>query len=458
MIRPERIGVEPHGAPARTGCPGLVERSVFLGSAYELHVRVLGGDLLQGDGRERRRPLDGRARGGRGGDARTCRPTRLRGSARRTVRRGAGRRERGCRPTAARPGPDRALHVARHPLVGAADVERRVVRAVQRADAQNVAGPPLRHVAARVGIDRPEPDVDRLGSRAAGPYIRSELVAHSLVAVGLGRARAGMRAAPAARAPTARRRAAARSSRARARPPTRPFGADVRPDRARVDRDDLRRERVPLSVAATRRRSGSTPSISSLASDADGERADDGSARSSSPEARRTRHAARRHRTETTSASSRTPLVRAPPRCARRPRRSPPPPASTPSARTSRTSALADGRRLPQLGEQRACARSSRRQAPSAPDLEPPDRRRQRIDRAQPASDRDAVEARGVAVRPGVVRIDRRRRARPRAARRARSRLARRPSRNGQSSRTLDTLEEVVGRLPRRRRCSSARA
>jgi hypothetical protein len=27
--------------------PGMVERSVFLGGAYEVHVRVLGGDLLK---------------------------------------------------------------------------------------------------------------------------------------------------------------------------------------------------------------------------------------------------------------------------------------------------------------------------------------------------------------------------------------------------------------------------
>jgi len=42
MIRPERIGVEPHGAEGDNRLPGLVERSVFLGGAYEVHVRVLG--------------------------------------------------------------------------------------------------------------------------------------------------------------------------------------------------------------------------------------------------------------------------------------------------------------------------------------------------------------------------------------------------------------------------------
>ena len=47
MIRPERIGVEQHGAEGENRLPGMVERSVFLGGAYEVHVRVLGGELLR---------------------------------------------------------------------------------------------------------------------------------------------------------------------------------------------------------------------------------------------------------------------------------------------------------------------------------------------------------------------------------------------------------------------------
>jgi ABC-type Fe3+/spermidine/putrescine transport system ATPase subunit len=47
MIRPERIVLEPQGASGANRLPGMVERSVFLGSAYELHVRVLGGELLR---------------------------------------------------------------------------------------------------------------------------------------------------------------------------------------------------------------------------------------------------------------------------------------------------------------------------------------------------------------------------------------------------------------------------
>jgi spermidine/putrescine transport system ATP-binding protein len=47
MIRPERIGVEPHDAPGDNRLPGLVERSVFLGGSYEVHVRVLGGEILK---------------------------------------------------------------------------------------------------------------------------------------------------------------------------------------------------------------------------------------------------------------------------------------------------------------------------------------------------------------------------------------------------------------------------
>ena len=47
VIRPERVGVEAQGAAGDNRLPGLVERAVFLGGSYELHVRVLGGDLLR---------------------------------------------------------------------------------------------------------------------------------------------------------------------------------------------------------------------------------------------------------------------------------------------------------------------------------------------------------------------------------------------------------------------------
>jgi spermidine/putrescine transport system ATP-binding protein len=47
MIRPERIGVEPHSNQGEERLPGMVENSVYLGGAYELHVRVLGGELLK---------------------------------------------------------------------------------------------------------------------------------------------------------------------------------------------------------------------------------------------------------------------------------------------------------------------------------------------------------------------------------------------------------------------------
>ena len=47
MIRPERLAVEPHGATGDNRMPGLVERAVFLGNSFELHVRILGGDVLK---------------------------------------------------------------------------------------------------------------------------------------------------------------------------------------------------------------------------------------------------------------------------------------------------------------------------------------------------------------------------------------------------------------------------
>jgi spermidine/putrescine transport system ATP-binding protein len=47
MIRPERIEIEPHSNTGEERMPGMVERSVFLGGAYEVHVRVLGGEMLK---------------------------------------------------------------------------------------------------------------------------------------------------------------------------------------------------------------------------------------------------------------------------------------------------------------------------------------------------------------------------------------------------------------------------
>jgi spermidine/putrescine transport system ATP-binding protein len=47
MIRPERITIEPHSNTGEERMPGMVERSVFQGGAYEVHIRVLGGELLK---------------------------------------------------------------------------------------------------------------------------------------------------------------------------------------------------------------------------------------------------------------------------------------------------------------------------------------------------------------------------------------------------------------------------
>src|SRR4051812_42732635 len=47
MIRPERIVIEPHAETGDERLPGIVERSVFLGGAHEVRVRVLGGELMR---------------------------------------------------------------------------------------------------------------------------------------------------------------------------------------------------------------------------------------------------------------------------------------------------------------------------------------------------------------------------------------------------------------------------
>jgi spermidine/putrescine transport system ATP-binding protein len=47
MIRPERIGLEPHGSDGENRLPGMVERNVFRGGSSEIHVRLVGGDVLK---------------------------------------------------------------------------------------------------------------------------------------------------------------------------------------------------------------------------------------------------------------------------------------------------------------------------------------------------------------------------------------------------------------------------
>ncbi len=47
MVRPERVVVEAQGAAGENRLPGLVERAVYVGATHELHVRLVGGDLLK---------------------------------------------------------------------------------------------------------------------------------------------------------------------------------------------------------------------------------------------------------------------------------------------------------------------------------------------------------------------------------------------------------------------------
>jgi spermidine/putrescine transport system ATP-binding protein len=47
MIRPERIGLERQGMEGENRLPGMVERSVFRGGYSEVHVRIVGGDVLK---------------------------------------------------------------------------------------------------------------------------------------------------------------------------------------------------------------------------------------------------------------------------------------------------------------------------------------------------------------------------------------------------------------------------
>jgi spermidine/putrescine transport system ATP-binding protein len=47
MVRPERVGVEPHGSDGPNRVPAMLEHVVFLGSFRELHLRIVGGALVK---------------------------------------------------------------------------------------------------------------------------------------------------------------------------------------------------------------------------------------------------------------------------------------------------------------------------------------------------------------------------------------------------------------------------
>ena len=125
----------------------------------------------------------------------------------------ASQRRCGCRA----PGAHGTLHVAGDPLVRAADVERRIVRSVERPDAQHVPRPPVRRVAARERIERPEPQE---GARDAPRRRRTCARAPRTEPEGDAPrpSRQATARAPAVRAPRARPRAAATSRRAGALP------------------------------------------------------------------------------------------------------------------------------------------------------------------------------------------------------------------------------------------------
>ena len=94
MIRPERIGIEPHAEAGEERLPGIVERSVFLGGSHEVHVRVLGGEMLQDDGRQRRAPAGVLDRAGRRGQPAPAARGAARAAAERVARRSRPRPRR----------------------------------------------------------------------------------------------------------------------------------------------------------------------------------------------------------------------------------------------------------------------------------------------------------------------------------------------------------------------------
>ena len=76
MIRPERVRLEPHGAPGENRVPGMVEEVVYMGFHQDVRVRLATGALVRCDVPERRL---GRASAPRATPSPfTCRPDCLR--------------------------------------------------------------------------------------------------------------------------------------------------------------------------------------------------------------------------------------------------------------------------------------------------------------------------------------------------------------------------------------------
>ena len=318
-------------------------------------------------------------------------------------RAGAQRRARG-----GAPGPDRALHVARDPVVRARDVERRLVGPVQRPDARQVAGRPARDVAARERVGAPRrARASPPGTAPRSPYSAtrpSSTVARPDLRPAPPGTPTAARAGPAATArlgPAARSsRTATRSRRARSAPP---------PARTiLVGDDDLRRERVALRAQRPRRASLS-PVISTSRSGPAGIAQTTASASIASPSASVTSTPPGATSIRRTTAPEPEPRAELGGHRAARPPRSPRRPGGPPTLEV--VEALAAERRvLAQLGEQRGALgrvadERQRRQ------LVAPADRRQRALLAQPGAEAERVEARGV----GVSSTDRRDRRSPRA-------------------------------------------
>ena len=153
------------------------------------------------------------------------------------------------------PGAHRALHVAGHPLIGAAHVERRLVGTVQGPDPVHVARSPLRHVALRPGVGPPQPFVG--GNR--GERLESEPVAELGERLLPAVARRGRQVGG---EPLRRDEAGEHALVLRPRGPEDALGfgetvlSAVAPERPVVRGDELRGQRVPLPMQRLQARVG----------------------------------------------------------------------------------------------------------------------------------------------------------------------------------------------------------
>ncbi len=309
----------------------------------------------------------------------------------------------------------RALHVAAHPVIGARDVERRLVGPVQRADGGQVARRPLRDVALRERVDAPVALEVRVGLRRRRPVEVGEHGEH----LGAAHRRRGAQEDPEPLGADQHGEGVVALGPARADDALgqrEAVGARVTPDRRRVGRDDLRGARLALAVQRGQPRVGDARDRD-VAQRADGHGADDGRGAHALAVAQRRDDPVRRHVERGDHGAEPDPVAELLPHRQRERRTAGRQPQPLPALAAVELLRARDGD-LAQHAEHRAPLFGAAGHGERGELVHAQDGGR-RVLAAHPARDGDPVEGRGVRMRPRIAGVQRRgrgRRPRPRSA------------------------------------------